>query len=366
MDDQPDAVGGGRAQVRFYPNSRNVLPGTVVFTVDIRSPDQAKLDAMRRARSRREAARDLRGARRRLRGRGGRAFRPGDLRRRSCVERGARRGRAARLLAPQHRLRRRARRLLGGEVAPAAMVMCPCVDGLSPQRGRGDHPGMGGEGGERAVPRGGGDGGDRGVSASRAVAAGLRDRLAVMEARLGDRRLRQTNSRWTSWISSGEFWSTRRRLRHLACARRARIADGQPDLQRRRRSACELALDAACSERACGTHACRSRRLATRISTAMSWTMRCSHVAREMRAAIRTHRDASGHDLSWHHPTSDGPLPDPPKGGQAVPDWPSSWPAASGTGRRWTGSSSGAPRSDRGTTMTKVIKNGTIVTADRT
>jgi N-carbamoyl-L-amino-acid hydrolase len=33
----------------FSPNSRNVLPGKVVFTVDIRSPDQAKLDGMRAA-----------------------------------------------------------------------------------------------------------------------------------------------------------------------------------------------------------------------------------------------------------------------------------------------------------------------------
>src|SRR5690606_37753290 len=46
MDNQPGAV-GGVGQVRFSPNSRNVLPGKVVFTVDIRSPDQAKLDRMR-------------------------------------------------------------------------------------------------------------------------------------------------------------------------------------------------------------------------------------------------------------------------------------------------------------------------------
>ncbi|GGH47422.1 hydantoinase/carbamoylase family amidase [Frigidibacter albus] len=46
MDAQPGAV-GGVGQVQFSPNSRNVLPGSVVFTVDIRSPDQAKLDAMR-------------------------------------------------------------------------------------------------------------------------------------------------------------------------------------------------------------------------------------------------------------------------------------------------------------------------------
>ena len=46
MENQPGAV-GGVGQVFFAPNSRNVLPGKVVFTVDIRSPDQAKLDGMR-------------------------------------------------------------------------------------------------------------------------------------------------------------------------------------------------------------------------------------------------------------------------------------------------------------------------------
>jgi N-carbamoyl-L-amino-acid hydrolase len=46
MSEQPGAV-GGVGQMRFSPNSRNVLPGTVVFTVDIRSPEQAKLDRMR-------------------------------------------------------------------------------------------------------------------------------------------------------------------------------------------------------------------------------------------------------------------------------------------------------------------------------
>ncbi len=48
MDAQPGAV-GGVGQMKFSPNSRNVLPGTVIFTVDIRSPDQAKLDGMRKA-----------------------------------------------------------------------------------------------------------------------------------------------------------------------------------------------------------------------------------------------------------------------------------------------------------------------------
>lgn len=46
MENQPGAV-GGVGQVFFSPNSRNVLPGKVVFTVDIRSPDQEKLDGMR-------------------------------------------------------------------------------------------------------------------------------------------------------------------------------------------------------------------------------------------------------------------------------------------------------------------------------
>ncbi|MDQ0421977.1 N-carbamoyl-L-amino-acid hydrolase [Peteryoungia aggregata LMG 23059] len=46
MSEQPGAV-GGVGQVKFSPNSRNVLPGAVVFTVDIRTPEQAKLDRMR-------------------------------------------------------------------------------------------------------------------------------------------------------------------------------------------------------------------------------------------------------------------------------------------------------------------------------
>jgi N-carbamoyl-L-amino-acid hydrolase len=46
MSEQPGAV-GGVGQMFFSPNSRNVLPGKVVFTVDIRSPEQAKLDRMR-------------------------------------------------------------------------------------------------------------------------------------------------------------------------------------------------------------------------------------------------------------------------------------------------------------------------------
>jgi len=46
MAHQPGAV-GTVGQMNVFPNSRNVIPGRVVFTVDIRSPDQGKLDAMR-------------------------------------------------------------------------------------------------------------------------------------------------------------------------------------------------------------------------------------------------------------------------------------------------------------------------------
>jgi N-carbamoyl-L-amino-acid hydrolase len=46
MGHQPGAV-GAVGQVMVFPNSRNVIPGKVVFTVDIRSPDLAKLNAMR-------------------------------------------------------------------------------------------------------------------------------------------------------------------------------------------------------------------------------------------------------------------------------------------------------------------------------
>ncbi|MES2143352.1 MAG: Zn-dependent hydrolase [Pseudomonadota bacterium] len=46
MSHQPNAV-GAVGQLFHFPNSRNVIAGKVVFTVDIRSPEQGKLDAMR-------------------------------------------------------------------------------------------------------------------------------------------------------------------------------------------------------------------------------------------------------------------------------------------------------------------------------
>lgn len=54
MDHRPRAV-GAVGQANLYPNSRNVIPGRAVFTVDFRSPDLDTLDAMR-ARLEKEAS----------------------------------------------------------------------------------------------------------------------------------------------------------------------------------------------------------------------------------------------------------------------------------------------------------------------
>lgn len=128
MAEQPAAV-GGVGQMKFSPNSRNVLPGSVVFTVDIRSPDQAKLDRMR-ARIEAEAAGICAAL-----GVGCAVeavghfdpvtFAP-DL--------------VARVRGAAERLGYSHRNIVSGaghdacwaaKVAPATMVMCPCVDGLS-------------------------------------------------------------------------------------------------------------------------------------------------------------------------------------------------------------------------------------------
>src|SRR5690606_17971331 len=46
MDYQPDAV-GAIGHIQVYPNARNVIPGEVVFTIDIRSPNAEVLNEMR-------------------------------------------------------------------------------------------------------------------------------------------------------------------------------------------------------------------------------------------------------------------------------------------------------------------------------
>jgi N-carbamoyl-L-amino-acid hydrolase len=128
MDNQPGAV-GGVGQMFFSPNSRNVLPGKVVFTVDIRSPDQKKLDGMR-ARIEAEAPK-------------------------ICAALGV--GCAiepvghfdpvtfdptlvARVRAAAEKLGYSHMNIISGaghdacwtaRVAPSTMIMCPCVDGLS-------------------------------------------------------------------------------------------------------------------------------------------------------------------------------------------------------------------------------------------
>lgn len=43
---------------------------------------------------------------------------------------------------------------------------------------------------------------------------------------------------------------------------------------------------------------------------------------KKLRAAIREHRDASGHDLCWHHPALWSLLPEKIAPAVAVPEWP--------------------------------------------
>ncbi|MFD5699379.1 hypothetical protein [Streptomyces lasiicapitis] len=43
---------------------------------------------------------------------------------------------------------------------------------------------------------------------------------------------------------------------------------------------------------------------------------------RRLRAAVRTHRDSTGHDLCWHHPQLWDLLPERVEPALAVPPWP--------------------------------------------
>ena len=137
MDYQPDAV-GAIGHMEVYPNSRNIIAGKTVFTIDIRSPDKEVLDAMD-GRIREGIAHDLRGARHHLRDRAGRPFRPGHLRQ-GLRQGDPRRGRTARLLAPQHRLGRRARRLLDQPRRADGHGHVPLRRRPVAQRGRGNLP----------------------------------------------------------------------------------------------------------------------------------------------------------------------------------------------------------------------------------
>ena len=128
MAHQPSAV-GAIGHVDVYPNSRNVIPGNVVFTVDIRSPDIATLNAMKAEIEEKSAAiaKDL-GLGILIEEAG--HFDPVTFNE-ACVT-------AVRNAAD--RLGYSHRNIVSGaghdacwinRVAPTAMVMCPCVDGLS-------------------------------------------------------------------------------------------------------------------------------------------------------------------------------------------------------------------------------------------
>jgi beta-ureidopropionase / N-carbamoyl-L-amino-acid hydrolase len=128
MAHQPEAV-GAIGHVDVYPNSRNVIPGRVVFTVDFRSPDRAVLDGMK-ARLEAEAPGIAAGLGLGIEIEAVGHFDPVTFDP-DCV--GAVR-RAAERLGYSHR------EMVSGaghdacwinRVAPTAMVFCPCVDGLS-------------------------------------------------------------------------------------------------------------------------------------------------------------------------------------------------------------------------------------------
>ncbi|KAA9007023.1 Zn-dependent hydrolase [Histidinibacterium aquaticum] len=125
---KPDAVGAA-GHIEVFPNSRNVIPGKAVFTVDFRSPDLAVIEDMER-RLREEATEicEQMGLTVEFEKVGG--FDPVEFDA-NCVK--AVRD-AAERLGYSHR------DLISGaghdacwinRVAPTAMVMCPCVDGLS-------------------------------------------------------------------------------------------------------------------------------------------------------------------------------------------------------------------------------------------
>ncbi|RUU58380.1 Zn-dependent hydrolase [Mesorhizobium sp. M2C.T.Ca.TU.002.02.1.1] len=128
MDYQPDAV-GAVGHMQAYPNSRNIIAGRTVFTIDIRSPEKEVLDAMDgRIREGIDTICDALDIKYEIEQVG--HFDPVTFDK-NCVK--AIRD-AAERLGYSHR------NIVSGaghdacwinRVAPTAMVMCPCVDGLS-------------------------------------------------------------------------------------------------------------------------------------------------------------------------------------------------------------------------------------------
>jgi hypothetical protein len=66
---------------------------------------------------------------------------------------------------------------------------------------------------------------------------------------------------------------------------------------------------------------------------------------RKLRAAIRKHRDASGHDLCWHHPALWSLLPEPVPPAIRVPAWPQFMRGCVRYRQSLDEQASGAPRS---------------------
>ncbi|AEH87927.1 Zn-dependent hydrolase [Mesorhizobium opportunistum] len=128
MDYQPDAV-GAVGHMEVYPNSRNIIAGRTVFTIDVRSPEKEVLDAMDgRIREGIETICDALDIQYKIEQVG--HFDPVTFDA-GCVK-------AIRDAAD--RLGYTHRNIVSGaghdacwinRVAPTAMVMCPCVDGLS-------------------------------------------------------------------------------------------------------------------------------------------------------------------------------------------------------------------------------------------
>jgi N-carbamoyl-L-amino-acid hydrolase len=128
MDRQPDAV-GAIGHVEVHPNSRNIIPGRVVFTIDIRShllPVLLAMEAEIAAEAPKLCAALGLGFESRVVG----AFDPPAFDP-ACV---------ATVRAAAERLGHSHRDIVSGaghdacwinRVAPTAMIMCPCVDGLS-------------------------------------------------------------------------------------------------------------------------------------------------------------------------------------------------------------------------------------------
>mgnify|MGYP001026551526 FL=1 len=125
---KPHAVGAA-GHIDVYPNSRNVIPGKVVFTVDFRSPDLAVIEDMEaRLRVDAQAICDEMGLTVAFEKVGG--FDPVTFDE-TCV---------SAVRAAAERLGYSHMNLISGaghdacwinKCAPTAMVMCPCVDGLS-------------------------------------------------------------------------------------------------------------------------------------------------------------------------------------------------------------------------------------------